>query len=158
MFVRKLMKTATLVLAMLMLPVAAWAVDDATAVDAKRMQGDWMVERMRVDGMDLPALDAQALFRTVQGDRYAVSRYAKVIGQGTFKLDATKSPKTIDSTPAPKPGGKSSEPPKPIRGIYEFDGDRMRICNSRPGQPRPKNFEAKRFTGHTLIVWEPEVK
>ena len=150
------MKTATLFLAMLVLPVAVLAVDDPSALDVKRMQGDWMVKTMRVDGMDLPTLDAQALFRTVEGERYAVSRYAKVIGQGTFKLDATKSPKTIDSTPVAKPGGKSSEPPKPILGIYEFDGDKMRICNSRPGQPRPKNFEAKRFTGHTLIVWEPE--
>ncbi len=137
---------------------AVLASDDPTARDVQRMQGDWMVRRMRVDGMDLPDPDAQSLFRTVEDGNYAVFRYSKRLSQGSFTLDATKSPKTIDSMPTPKPGSDASEPPKPIRGIYEFDGDVMRICNSRPGQPRPKNFEAKRFTGHTLIEWEPEIK
>ena len=52
----------------------------------------------------------------------------------------------------------SGTPGKPILGIYEFDGDKLRICNARPGQPSPKNFDAKQYTGHALIVWEREAK
>ncbi|MGD9722518.1 MAG: TIGR03067 domain-containing protein [Pirellulales bacterium] len=136
---------------------------DPNAADLARMQGDWMVATMQTEGMEVPAEEAQALFRTVENDTYTVSRYAKVASRGTFQIDATKSPKTIDSTPAavgaaaPPADGKA-KPPQTIRGIYEFDGDKLRICNARPGQPRPKNFEAKQYTGHTLIVWEPEVK
>jgi uncharacterized protein (TIGR03067 family) len=117
------------------------------------MQGDWMVASMRSNGMDVPADDAQALFRTVKGNEYSVSRYTKLASKGTFKLDATQTPKTIDSTPA-----APADPSKPIRGIYEFDGERLRICNAGPGQPRPKSFDAKMYTGHTLIVWEREAK
>ncbi|MEX2112421.1 MAG: TIGR03067 domain-containing protein [Pirellulales bacterium] len=127
----------------------AVAKDDPHAADLAKMQGDWMVVSMRASGVDVSADDAQALFRTIEGDRYKVSRYSKVIGQGTFKIDAAQSPKTIDSAPTDA---------QPILGIYEFDGDTLRVCNARPGQPRPKNFDAKLYTGHTLIVWEREVK
>ncbi len=79
------------------------------------------------------------------------------MGRGTFTIDATQSPKTIDSTFAESQGGASDDS-KQIHGIYEFDGDKLRICNARPGQPRPKNFDAKMYTGHTLVVWEREGK
>jgi uncharacterized protein (TIGR03067 family) len=132
------------------LQVVAIANDDPHAADLAKMQGDWMVATMKAGGMDVPAEEAQSLFRSVEGDRYKIARYSKMIGQGTFKLDATQSPKAIDS--------QSDAPPNspPILGIYEFDGDKLRVCNARPGQPRPKNFEAKNLTGHTTTVWERE--
>jgi uncharacterized protein (TIGR03067 family) len=146
-------RNTLLLLAIATLGPAELRADDTSAADLARMQGDWMVASMKTGGMDVPADDAQALFRTVNGNEYSVARYTKIVVRGTFKLDATQSPKTIDSTPAP-PG----DPTKPIRGIYEFDGERLRICNAGPGQPRPKNFDAKMYTGHTLTVWEREVK
>lgn len=136
----------------------AWAdTQDASAADREKMQGDWMVASMKTGGMDVAADEAQSLFRSIEGDRFKVSRYTKLIGQGTFRIDATQTPKTIDSTPAAA-AGPAGETAKPIRGIYEFDGDKLRICNARPGQPRPKNFDAKIYTGQTLIVWEREMK
>jgi uncharacterized protein (TIGR03067 family) len=119
--------------------------------DLKRMQGDWRVVSMNSGGMKVPDEDAQALFRTVEGDRYTVSRYSKQISQGVLKIDASKTPKTIDSTPA-GPADKV----QPILGIYEFDGDRLRISNAQPGKPRPTDFKP-RFL-HTVIEWEPEPK
>jgi uncharacterized protein (TIGR03067 family) len=141
---------ATLVLALV--ASTAVAIEDPNAADLQRMQGDWMVAAMKTEGMDTDPAEAQALFRTIEGNKYTVARYRKAIGQGTFAIDATKSPKTIDSTPAAPPGVK------PILGIYEFEGEKLRVCIAKPGQPRPKNFDAKPYTGHTLIVWEPEVK
>ena len=71
------------------------------------------------------------------------------IGKGTFKIDPAAMPKAIDSSPA-------ADPSKPILGIYEFDGDTLRVCNAPPGKPRPSDFEAKAGSGHTLTVWQPE--
>lgn len=124
--------------------------NDAGADDLRRMQGDWMVAMMKVNGGELPADEAQALFRTIKRDKYTVSRFSKTIASGTFKLDATQSPRTIDSTPAGAADGQ------PLLGIYEFDGEKLRICNALPGKPRPKTFDARLLSGHTLIVWEPE--
>ena len=125
---------------------------DANAADLARMQGDWMVASMTVSGMKMPDFEAQSLFRTVTQDQYTVSRYKKVVGRGTFTIDATKNPKTIDSTSA----AAADQPP--ILGIYEFDGMRLKICNASPGKPRPKNFDAQLGSGQTSTVWEPEMK
>jgi uncharacterized protein (TIGR03067 family) len=124
---------------------------DATAEDLKRMQGDWMVASMVSNGFKEPIEESQSLFRTVEGTRYAVSRYSKVIGQGTFRIDATQTPKTIDSTPVGKSG-----PVPPILGIYEFDGEKLRICNAAPGKPRPTSLTSKLGSQHTLIEWQIE--
>lgn len=98
-------------------------------------------------------MKAQTLFRTVEGDRYTVSRFMKVVGRGTFKIDATQTPKTIDSTSAT---AKADAPP--LLGIYEFDGGQLKICNAAPGNPRPKTFNAGPASNQTLIIWEPEKK
>ena len=117
------------------------------------MQGDWMVVSMTTSGTKLADDEAQILFRTIVGDKYTVTRFSKVVGQGIFKIDATKQPKTIDSTPAGPP-----DKVQPILGIYEFDGQRLKISNALPGKPRPANFDAQFGSGQTAIVWEPEKK
>ena len=140
---------------LLTLAVALAAPDDLSprdpdAADLQRMQGDWMVATMKVNGTVLTDDEARVLFRTIAGNNYTISRFSKPIASGTFTIDATATPRTIDSTPAGSPDGK------PLLGIYEFDGDKLRICNAPPGKPRPKDFEARLGSQHSLIVWEPE--
>ena len=130
---------------------AEGATTDALANDLARMQGGWMVASMVVGGMKTPDDEAQTLFRTLDGDKYTVARFMKVVGKGTFKIDPTKTPKTIDSFPA-----GTSDQAKSILGIYEFDGEKLKICNAAPGKPRPPTFEATVGSDRTLIVWEPE--
>src|SRR6516164_9388897 len=67
------------------------------ARDLRRMQGDWAAESYVQDGTKLPDDDAQAIFRTVKGDKYTVSHFKRVLGKGTIKLDASKKPKAIDA-------------------------------------------------------------
>jgi uncharacterized protein (TIGR03067 family) len=135
------------------LTAANAAKEDAAAEDLKKMQGDWVVVTMESDGMKIPDDDAQALFRTVKGDQYTVFRYRRVIGKGTIQLDATKKPRTFDARPA---GGARDA--KPILGIYEFDGDKLKLCYAGPGKDRPTQFRTEEGSGHTLAVWQPERK
>jgi uncharacterized protein (TIGR03067 family) len=127
--------------------------EDAAAEDLKKMQGEWIVVTMEADGMKIPDDDAQALFRNVKGDQYTVSRYRKIAGRGTIKLDATKKPRTIDARPA-----GSARDANPILGIYEFDGDKLKLCFAPPGQDRPTEFRTTEGSGHTLTVWQREKK
>src|SRR5262245_10764905 len=122
---------------------------DAGKDDLEKMQGDWNAIAFIRDGMKYPDDDANALFRTVKGNDYTISRFEKTVGKGTFKIDATRKPKTIDLVPANA---------KPILGIYEFDGDKLRMCYSVPGGERPKAFESKMGQTQTLVVWEREKK
>jgi len=127
--------------------------DDANKTDLAMMQGDWNAVHMVSDGFVVPEDDAQALFRTVKDREYTVSRYDKVAGKGTFTIDATKRPKTIDALPT---SGRAKG--KPMLGIYEIDAKAFKACFAPPGKPRPTDFSAKEGSSHTLTVWEHERK
>jgi uncharacterized protein (TIGR03067 family) len=145
------MRLRTCILVGALALLAAEGGDDASRKDLAAMQGDWQCLAMTVDGQVVPDDDAQGLFRTVKGDQYTVSRYDKAIGKGTIKLDATKSPKEVDATPA-GPAGKAG----PMKGIYEVGPDTLKLCFARPGKDRPKDFTSKAGAGHTLTVWTRE--
>jgi uncharacterized protein (TIGR03067 family) len=111
-----------------------------------------MVATMKVNGTVYSDDQAQVLFRTIERNKYTITRFSKEIATGSFTIDATAMPRTIDSTPANSPDGK------PLLGIYEFDGEKLRVCNALPGKPRPRTFNAHLLSSHTLIVWEPETQ
>jgi uncharacterized protein (TIGR03067 family) len=146
------MKKALLIVCIAFLLGADDKKDDANKKDLEKMQGDWAAVSMVQDGIKLPDDDAQALFRTVKGDKYTVFRYSEVLAKWSFTIDVTKSPKTIDIR---KPDDDKAEP---VLGIYEFDGGLYRQCVARPGKDRPTAFEAKEGSGWTLTVWEREKK
>jgi uncharacterized protein (TIGR03067 family) len=124
---------------------------DDGAKDKEAMQGDWNCDKMVRDGMAFPDDAAQALFRNVKGDAYTIHRFRTKAGSGTFKLDASKTPKQIDMTPD---GGKAGT----IEGIYKFDGDKLVMCYAGPKGKRPTAFESKEGSGATLAVWVKEKK
>jgi uncharacterized protein (TIGR03067 family) len=106
--------------------------------DADLIQGTWRVEAAVVDGKndDVPA-DAAVIFR---GDKMIIRE--RVRETDPFRLDPTKTPKAIDvGSP------KDSSP-----GIYELDGDRLRICLVRGDGARPTALESKPGTNHLLLV------
>jgi uncharacterized protein (TIGR03067 family) len=121
--------------------------------DLEMMQGDWAAVSYTQDGQQLPEDDAQAFFRTIQGNEYTVFRFDKAIGKGTFTIDPTRNPKTIDAIPMTR-GAKG----KPILGIYEIAQNRYRLCFAAPGKDRPTEFTSQPGSGRTLTVWEREKK
>jgi uncharacterized protein (TIGR03067 family) len=127
--------------------------DDAelTKKDLQKMQGDWAAFEIIRDGNKLPTDDAQAYFRTVEGEAYSVSRYRKVMGTGTIKIDATKSPREINAQP-------SGAGAKLQKGIYEWDGDKLKINFGPPGGDRPTDFKSPPGSGRAYTVWEREKK
>jgi uncharacterized protein (TIGR03067 family) len=115
--------------------VAADAKDDAVKKDLDALQGKWKVTSLQRDGKaDDSAKDA---VRVIEGDKYTLDLPTGKV-QGTFKIDPTAKPKTMDQTPS---GGRFKD--KTLLGVYQLDGDTLKICFSEPGKDRPTDFTAK---------------
>jgi uncharacterized protein (TIGR03067 family) len=124
--------------------------DDAIQKDRKLMAGTWRVLSLEKDGKKTTAEQLEKTRSIISADGSAmVQREGKTIIQGNFKIDPTKKPKQSEATYT-----LGELKGKTVLGIYEVDGDNMRICYALPGQDRPTEFSSKPGSGHVLIVYK----
>src|SRR5262249_26183745 len=87
--------------------------------------------------MKLPADDLKAFIVIFEGDKHTLKMGDKVVQAGTQKIDPSKSPKTIDVTMTEGPSKGAI-----MLGIYEIDGDTLKVCFDREGKKRPTEFKS----------------
>jgi uncharacterized protein (TIGR03067 family) len=123
------------------------AADDETDKDLKQLEGVWVLESQEVGGKKVTAEQLKAETITFLQDRWARKRGDEFIAVGTLKLDASKSPKTIDIK-ATDGVGKGTV----ALGIYELDGDTLKECFDPDGKERPTEFKTAAGSGTVLRV------
>lgn len=124
------------------------AADRATAdeakTDADKIKGTWSAVARERDGQRMEvAEDNERHFKLVfDGKKIKYQPRNGSEEEGTYKLDATKKPKTLDlSVETGELKGKT------LIGIYELDGDKLKICHGAPDSERPKEFGSKQGIG-----------
>ena len=129
------------------------AADDPPPVnDLKAIQGTWNLIGLEVNGkplgdsvrgvgLKLMFKDDKVAFQGKSADKAAPL-------EGVFKIDPTKKPKEIETTV-----GKDTE-----LGIYDLDGDNLKVCIARAGVTRPTKFETKEGDGVRLFILKREVE
>jgi uncharacterized protein (TIGR03067 family) len=144
------MKTSLLSLPVFVLFVGFAVAQGEAKDDLAKFQGNWVVESVIVEGKELPAEVVKVFKMSFKDGDYTV-----LIGQekteGTFRLDPSKNPKTIDIVPDNGPDRGRKQP-----GIYAFDDDKIKICAAQPGKERPTNFETKDKIGYTVMTLRRE--
>src|SRR5437867_9142460 len=126
----------------------AGAQDDALKKDMERLQGAWkMVAFETADAA--AAKDIKIKGKIVfEGNKFIVFLDDTKFGEAEFKLDPSKKPKHIDVTPA-----DGFNKGKTLLGIYEFDGDKLKLCSYDDPQVRPKSFAyEKGETGASITL------
>ena len=127
------------------LVMAADAKDDANKKDMDALQGKWQLVSLTRDGKDQDV--PKDAVRVIKDNTYTVTPRPGVTITGTFKIDATAKPKTIDMTATSGDNaGKTS------LGIYDLDGDTLKICWAPPGKDRPTEFKSAEGSGVLLSV------
>jgi len=134
-----------------------------------RLRGKWEVSAMELQGMKMPAESIGVLKMAVLelGDRKLAIRIGdRVVHEGTFKINATASPKTIEGTlmadlspnASRQARGKGKGNGETI-GIYDIQGDTLRICFGLPGSGRPpREFTTTGDGGGSTMVTYRRVK
>jgi len=104
--------------------------------ELKKFQGAWTFESCEAGGKKLPIDALKGVVLTFEGDKHTVKKGDEVIQVGTQKIDPAKSPKTIDVTMTEGPSKGTV-----MLGIYEFDGDVLKVCFDPQGKKRPTEFK-----------------
>jgi uncharacterized protein (TIGR03067 family) len=124
----------------------------ASGDDAKTatIEGTWLPSSAEIGEKQFPDEVRKSIKLVVEGDKYTVTVGDKV-DKGTVKLDLKAKPKALDIT-----GTEGPNKGKTILGIYERDGDTLRICYDLSGKGRPKAFETKAGTQLFLVTYKRE--
>jgi uncharacterized protein (TIGR03067 family) len=103
----------------------------------KKFQGIWTFESVEAGGKKAPADQLKGATITFAADKFTVKKGDEVIQVGTQKLDPSRSPKTIDvrMTEGLNKGAV-------MLGIYEIDGDTLKVCFDEEGKQRPTEFKS----------------
>jgi uncharacterized protein (TIGR03067 family) len=113
--------------------------------DADKFQGHWTVISYEEEGVCLPDNVTKTWTFAFEGKGIASSCAARPSWKdsGTIRVDSTPSPKSIDISWKTVQGT--------ILGVYEFEGEKLRICFGGPDRPRPLRF-ASEFKGGTCQI------
>ncbi len=119
--------------------------DAAADAERAKFQGNWRFVSMEVQGERKPDTEFSKYKVVFQGDQWTVSEGDRIAAQSFFRVDPTKTPKTIDIVDIDK--GRI------IRGIYRLEGDRLTVCDrgAKKGG-RPVEFATKPDSGFVLVV------
>jgi uncharacterized protein (TIGR03067 family) len=150
------MRTRTLAALVLglFLAATAGAADDATKKDQDKLQGTWQTVIGEFNGEKLDEELCKVLKFVCKGDKFEVQGPAEILQQyakGTFKLDATTKPKTLDITI-----GEGDEKGDVVESIYELDGDNLKVCGKLIGKERPADFTTKPGSNMVSLVLKRE--
>jgi RNA polymerase sigma factor (sigma-70 family) len=122
---------------------------DKAEADVKKIKGAWKVVSIAVDGMNEAETPNHGL--TFEDETFVLRIDGQDRAKGTYKLDATANPKTIDLKFTEGLHAGDTMP-----GIFAWDGDRLKLCSSAPKGDRPKDFNSAVGSGHRVMVLEKE--
>ena len=125
--------------------------DDAVRKELKALQGTWKAVSLEAGGKSLPKEAVPDFTFIIGADGKSIGKSPQVEYQATITVDPKKNPKTIDIVPDNGPDRGKTQP-----GIYEFDGDKLKICAAQPGKDRPTDFDTKGKMGYSLMILRRE--
>jgi uncharacterized protein (TIGR03067 family) len=123
---------------------------DQSKKDFEQMQGNWLATAMTVKGKSHGAEQIKKFKLIVKKDDYCVQVDGKDHVSAKLVLRADKKPKEMDLVLETGPVYK---------GIYEIDGDTIKMCvtlSSDADSERPKEFASEADSPMALFTWQRE--
>jgi RNA polymerase sigma factor (sigma-70 family) len=132
--------------------------------EIKRLAGTWEQVSLVVDGAEVPLAKGAKARITISGPgtKFTVQVGALPVspvvssaiapqGEGHFVFNPNLTPKWVAVYHEAK-GGPDRQ--VPWTGVYELDGDTLRMCLAPPGKRRATKLESKEGSGLSLEVWK----
>ena len=118
--------------------------------ELKKIQGTWTVTEHEHGGEKTPLKELANLSLEISADKMT-TRESGELKEGTtiVGLDPKTKPASLDLKVE---SGEDAN--KIVRAIYKREGDTLTICVAEPGKDRPKDFEGRKDSGNTRMVFK----
>lgn len=136
-----LMRRTAVACAILFVGAGAARTDEA---DVQKLHGKWIIEMFQYNGSPVERL--KDAVREFKDGKYTLTPKTGDAIEGNLSLDATKQPKTIDLDV----NGRV------LKGIYELDGNLLKMCYNLNDEARPTEFVSKPDSGLIVVVHRRE--
>jgi uncharacterized protein (TIGR03067 family) len=148
----KLVRLGTLVLSTLLTTTTTAAPDEKSTETVKQaaeaLKGQWLMTKATVNGAPNGRMAGRARYFFDGTSSYIISNDYVVTVEGDFLIDPKRSPRTIDLVS----GAVGAQ--NRTYGIYEIDGDTLKLCLTMNVNRRPSQFESKRGSGDSLYIFK----
>jgi uncharacterized protein (TIGR03067 family) len=116
-------------------------------LDAQSIQGNWTPVEAELGGQPMD----DAILKTISL-KLGNGTYEVYVGdkpdKGTFKIDSSTAPKSMDVT-----GSEGPNQGRTFLAIYQLKDQRLCICYDLSGVSRPKEFKSKAGTKLYLVTY-----
>ena len=127
--------------------------DKAAKEELAKLEGTWRLVSGEIDGRKVPRGDIKDVSMVIRGDRVTIAE-GKQISQAEIRVNPAAKPKQIDTKYLSGP-----EKGFTALGIYELDGNTLRICHTSKAKPkRPEKLETAENSRLVLAVWQRAMK
>ena len=134
----------------LMIAAAVLALGAAPRDDDKdELKGTWTLVSSIKNGETVVPEGIEGTRVNFDGKEYKLTRAGEVLEQGTYTIDASKTPREIDVKPS-----QGNDKGKTIKGIFRCAGKTLRACVAEPDEARPKDFDARSNKEHMEFEYQ----
>ncbi len=120
----------------------------AAASDLDRVQGEWSVAEVVMNGEKIPAETLSGAKLKIKANEYNLDADIGA-SRGTLKFRDQDTPKSMDVT---------TDDGTEVPAIYELSGDTLKICYALNGAPRPKEFKSASGSDHIFTIYKRKAK
>jgi uncharacterized protein (TIGR03067 family) len=133
----------------LLLAAGAPSKDELAKKDLDAMKGSWQAVGGEEDGKPVKEEDAKQFKLVLDGDKYTFTIENMSKEEGTLKLDPGQKPKAVDVMIT-----TGTDKGKTQLGVYDIEGDTLKLCFVPPGAERPRALAAKEGSMSSLFIFK----
>jgi uncharacterized protein (TIGR03067 family) len=120
----------------------------AATDEHQRLEGTWIPESAELSGQPFPDEGLKSMRLTMKSGKYT-THVGDVVDRGEYTLTVDAKPKAMEIA-----GGEGPNQGKKFPAIYEFIGDKLRICYDLSGKKRPAEFKTEKGSQHFLVTYQ----
>jgi uncharacterized protein (TIGR03067 family) len=123
--------------------------DESILAELSKFQGTWGIVSQEMNGKPVPESDLKGRTLFFGAEVCILRRGNEILQVSVLKIDPTKTPKTVNAMVT-----KGLYQGETMLGIFEFEGENLKVCYDVEGVNRPTEFKTSSGENRFLAIYK----